>query len=84
VHVAYRDAKTYAKRAGKDLPTEARWEFAARGALDGAEFSSSRLATDRWPIFPFENHKLDGYERTSPVKAFPPNGYGLHDMIGNV
>ena len=92
VHVTYRDAEAYAKWAGKDLPTEAEFEFAARGGLDGAEFAwgdeltpGNRQMANTWQgTFPFENLALDGYKRTSPVTAFPPNGYGVYDMIGNV
>jgi sulfatase modifying factor 1 len=92
VHIAYRDAEAYAAWAGKDLPTEAEWEYAARGRLDGAEFAwgeelspGGRHMANTWQgAFPHENLATDGYTRTSPVRAFPPNGYGLFDMIGNV
>ena len=92
VHVAFEDAAAYARWIGKELPTEAEWELAARGGLDGAEFVwGDELAPNGEPRantwqgdFPWQNTKDDGYEWTAPVGSFPPNGYGLHEMAGNV
>jgi formylglycine-generating enzyme len=92
VHVTLSDALAYARWAGKDLPTEAEWEFAARGGLDGADYAwgdelmpGGKPMANTWQgDFPLQNLAQDGFRRTSPVTAFPPNGYGLYDMIGNV
>jgi len=92
VQVAYEDAEAYAAWAGKELPTEAEWEYAARGGLEGRafawgqeQFPNGRPMANTWQgEFPWQNLKLDGFEATSPVGRFPPNGYGLYDMTGNV
>ncbi|WP_169041338.1 formylglycine-generating enzyme family protein [Novosphingobium sp. 1529] len=92
VQVCYPDAAAYAAWAGKRLPTEAEFEFAARGTLDGADYAwGDELApggehrANTWQgLFPFANTADDGWVRTSPVRAYPANPYGLYDLIGNV
>ena len=92
VHVAFEDAEAYAHWAGKELPSEAEWEFAARGGLDGSEYAwgadfapNGRMMANTWQgEFPMHNLLTDGYEWTAPVGSYSPNGYGLYDMIGNV
>jgi formylglycine-generating enzyme len=91
VQVAYEDAEAYATWAGKELPTEAQWEYAARGGLDGAafawgndEYPDAKPMANTWQgEFPWQNLKADGFEGTSPVGSFPPNDFGLYDMTGN-
>jgi formylglycine-generating enzyme required for sulfatase activity len=92
VHVAHADALAYARWAGKQLPTEAEWEFAARGGLEGADYAwgdelapGGAMLANYWQgFFPFRNELRDGWARTSPVRSYPPNPYGLYDLIGNV
>jgi sulfatase modifying factor 1 len=92
VHVSHEDVLAYAAWAGKSIPAEAEWEYAACGGLQGVAFPwgdeptpGGQIMANTWQgEFPWENLQANGFEGTSPVRAFPPNGYGLYDMVGNV
>jgi formylglycine-generating enzyme required for sulfatase activity len=92
VHVAWEDVQAYASWAGKEIASEAEWEFAARGGLEGATYTwgeehmpGGKPMANTWQgEFPWQNLRTDGFEGTSPVGTFPANGYGLFDTAGNV